>query len=121
MYKIAMKTRSCKNKGKRLQDLVASKISDLLGIPWGRDEAISSRTMGNAGTDICLIGETLKKFPFSIECKNQETWSVVKWIEQAKENQKKNTDWMVIASKNRYKPVVIMDLAAFLKLYKRLL
>jgi hypothetical protein len=118
---MAIKASSKREKGQRLQRLIAEKISKLLGIPWGKDELIASRESGQQGTDVRLIGKALKEFPFSIETKNQETWSIPKWTKQAKENQKKGTDWLLICKKNRTDPVVIMDVEVFFKLYEKIL
>jgi len=113
-------TSSAKAKGRGLQQWVAEKISDLLFIPWGKDEMIASREMGQSGTDIRLIGEAKKRFPFSVECKFQESWSVHSWIEQAQANQDKNTDWLLVAKRSRKPPVVIMDAVVFFKLLEKL-
>jgi hypothetical protein len=117
-----IKIRSRKNKGKRLQNFTAERISKLLDIPWGIDKDIESRMMGCGGTDVILRGEAIKKFPYSIENKNCEKWNnILQWIEQAKYNQKKGTDWMLICKKNRMEPVVILDMEVFFKLYERIL
>lgn len=116
-----MRTSSCKAKGRRLQGLVAQKISDVLKIPWGKDELIRSREMGQSGTDISVIGLAKELFPFSSECKNQETWSVLQWIKQAKSNTKEGSNWLLFCKKNHIDPVVIMDMEHFFSLYKRLL
>ena len=68
----AMKTSSCKSKGRRLQQWVAQKISDLIELPWGPDEQVASREMGQSGPDIRLIGDARHLFPWSVEAKNQE-------------------------------------------------
>lgn len=113
---------SRKAKGRNLQQYVAKRISDITGIPWGKDECIASREMGQTGTDVRLIGEAKKIFPFSIECKYQETWSVPAWIKQAKENWKKSTgDWLLFVRKNRHEEIVIMDAEAFFKIYEEYL
>lgn len=109
---------SAKDKARRLQQWVCQKISDLLGIPWGKDESIASREMGQSGTDVRLLGEAQKRFPYSVECKYQETWSVLAWIEQAKQNQKEGTEWLLVLKKNRVKPVVVMDAEHFFDLQK---
>ena len=75
---------SAKAKGRLFQQWVCRQISALLDIPWGKDELIASREMGQAGTDIRLIGEAQERFPFSVECKWQEKWAVPAWIKQAK-------------------------------------
>ena len=54
---MVIKTSSAKAKGRSLQQWVCQKISDLLNIPWGKDELIASREMGQSGVDIRLIGE----------------------------------------------------------------
>jgi hypothetical protein len=87
MAKKRIKTSSAKAKGRNLQKWTCQKISELLGIPWGKDELIASREMGQSGTDVRLVEEAQERFPFSVECKYQETWSVPSWIKQAKKNQ----------------------------------
>lgn len=115
---MSIKISSRKSKARRLQDLTASKVSECIGLPWGKDQPIEPRQMGGSGVDLRLDREAIKKFPFSVECKNQENWSVPAWIDQAKSNILPNTDWLLICSKNRFTPVVILDLDAFLKLIK---
>lgn len=114
-----MKSSSAKAKGRSLQQWVCQRISDLLGLPWGKDELIASREMGQKGTDVRLLGEAQERFPFSVECKNQEKWSVLEWIKQARRNQKDNTDWLLVLKKNKTEPVVVMDAARFFELLRR--
>ena len=116
-----MKTRSAKNKGSRLQKWCAEKISKLLGIPCGKDELISSREMGISGTDVKLIGGAKKEFPYSVECKNCESWAFPKWIKQAKSNQEKGTNWLLIVKKNHHEPIAVMDAEVFFKLQGQVL
>ena len=111
-----IKPSSAKAKGRALQNWTCEKISELLGIPWGKDESIASREMGQPGTDIRLVGEAQERFPFSVECKWQESWSVLAWIKQAQENQKAGTDWLLVMKKNRIKPVVVIDAERFFEL-----
>lgn len=110
---------SRKSKGRRLQQWVAQKISELLQIPWGKDELISSREMGQSGTDVRLIGEAKKRFKFSVEAKNQENWAIPAWIKQAKSNQNEKTDWLLFIKKNRHEEIVVMDAKAFFRLCKK--
>lgn len=107
---------SRKGKARELQKWVCKKISAITDIPWGKDEDIESREMGQSGVDVKLRGEAAKLFRFSIECKRQEQWSVSAWIEQTKENQKKDTDWLLFCKRNHENPVVIMDAEAFFKI-----
>ena len=112
---------SGKAKGRKLQQWVCQKLSDISGIPWGPDELIRSREMGQAGTDVVLIGEALEIFPWSIETKWQESWSIPSWIIQTKNNKKEEVDWLLFCKKNHHEEIVIMDAQYFLDLYYELL
>ncbi len=105
-----------KAKGRRLQQWAADWISVITKIPWGKDELIASREMGQSGVDVRLIGEAKRLFPFSVECKSQEKWAIHQWIEQAKQNILPKTAWLLIAKRNHMDPVVIMDADHFMKL-----
>jgi hypothetical protein len=118
---MSISPKSRKAKGRRLQNWAAKKISDLLSIPWGKDKDIQGREMGQSGTDIKLYGEALKLFPFSVECKYQETWSIPAWVKQAQENENEGTHWLLICKKNREKPVIILDVDVFFELYREVL
>lgn len=108
-----MKTSSAKAKGRKLQNWVAEKISKITGIEWGKDCMIQGREMGQSGVDVKLYGPAKEKFPFSVECKNQESWSVPAWVKQAKTNVMKGTDWLLVISKNRHEEIVVMNGDAF--------
>lgn len=109
-----------KGKGKTLQNWTCEQISKLLGLPWGVDEYIASRESSQPGTDVRLVGIAQERFPFSVECKNQETWSLHPWIKQAQANQKEGTDWLLVIKKNHSKPIIVMDAEAFFVLLGRL-
>lgn len=111
---------AAKDKGRRLQKRILKLAADLLGVPCGPDEDLASRPMGQSGTDIRISPKLLKKFPYSIECKNQETWSIVQWIKQAKENQKAGTEWLLFVSKNHHDDIVVMTVEHFFELLKRI-
>lgn len=111
---------SAKSKGRNLQKWTAGKIAELLGIPYGPDELIASRPMGQSGTDIVLKGEAAEKFKWSVECKCQESWSIPAWIEQARKNQGTDTDWLLVVKRSRIAPVVVMDAEVFFNLQAQL-
>jgi hypothetical protein len=115
-----VKTSSAKAKGRRHQQDVARKIGDAIGCEVGPDEEVASREMSQDGTDIRLVGRARELFPFSVECKNCERWSLHEWVSQAISNQVDGTDWLVVAKRNRSKPVAIMDFEALLNLIRRL-
>jgi len=118
---MAKSMRYCKNKGKRLQNEIAQEISKLLNIPVEKDGDIESRPASQSGVDVILRGDAKKKFPYDIECKNAESWSVHKWIVQARKNKKKDSDWLLFCRRNYMDPIVIMDAETFFNLYKKYL
>jgi hypothetical protein len=116
-----IKVSSAKGKGRAFQKWVCSKISELTGFPWGTagsDAPIESRSMGACGCDVRLERAVRKVFPFSVECKRQESWSVHDWITQAKENEMTNTDWLLFCRRSHCDPIVIMDANRFFDLLK---
>lgn len=115
-----IKPRSAKNKGARLQKITCEMISKYTHIPWGSgdDFLIRSREMGLNGVDVILRGEARKAFPFSIECKNTESFSLVATIKQASENTKEGDDWLIVHNSSKLeKPIVVLDMEAFFKAY----
>jgi len=107
---------SAKAKGRRLQQWVCEQISHVTGYDWGssgEDCPIESRPMGQNGTDVRMESHVLKLFPFSVECKWQETWSIPAWIKQAKTNTLPNTDWLLVIKKNNVEELVVMDAKLF--------
>jgi len=120
MKKKRISVQSAKAKGRKAQQWVMRKISNLTGIPCGKDELIASREMGQSGTDVRLIGKAQKAFPWSVECKWQESWSVPAFIRQAKENQKKGTDWLLLMKRNQHEYVICIDAEVFFKLLEKI-
>jgi len=104
---------SRKAKARKAQQWVAKKISMLIGLPWGSEEQIASREMGQSGVDIRLIGEAKEMFPWSVEVKNQEKWDVSGAIKQAKDNQMNGTDWILFMKKTRHEYITILDAEVF--------
>lgn len=116
---MSIKISSRKQKARLLQQWACKKISELTGIDWGKDAPIESRPMGQSGCDVRMEGAVLQKFPYSVECKAQENWSVKQWMEQAKENLIPNTNWLLIVKSSRREPIVIMDANHFFELLKK--
>jgi len=108
---------SAKAKARRLQSWVAKQIAKVTGFPCGKDKPVESRPMGQSGPDVRLEGQVLKVFPFTVECKWQETWSIPAWIRQVKKNQMEGTDWLLFCKKNRERAVVVMDAERFFDLF----
>ena len=115
---------SRKGKGRGLQYWVCDKIGKMFGIEFVQADdncLVQSRPMGQHSVDIILRGELKKKFPFSIECKAQETLNITEWIRQARENELPDTSWMLIFKKRTLgsKPIVCLDFETFLQYYKK--
>lgn len=117
-FKKTIKISSRKGKARNLQKWVCEHISQITGLPWGKDEEIVSREMGQGGTDVRLSKNALSLFPFSIECKDQETWSISNFIKQAQDNQLENTNWLLVLKKSDIKPVCVMDADSFFQMLK---
>ena len=102
-----MKTRSAKNKGKRLQnsvrDLILEKFQQL------EEDDVRSITMGDSGEDILLSPAARKLFPFSVECKNQEKLNIWSSLEQTETNAGKHTP-LLIFKRNRSKTYAVLQL-----------
>ena len=116
--KPAILTSSAKGKGRNCQNWTAKKISELLNMPWGKDEVIAPREMGQSGVDIRLVADAKEQFPWSVECKWSEKWNVHNFIRQAKDNQKNSTDWLLILKKNRGDYVAVLDAEVFFDLLR---
>ena len=102
-----MKSRSAKNKGKRLQnsvrDLILEKFNQLVV------DDVRSITMGDSGEDILLSPAARKLFPFSVECKNQEKLNIWSSLEQTETNACKHTP-LLIFKRNRSKTYAVLQL-----------
>ena len=110
-----MKTRSAKNKGRKLQNLVRDKLRDAFCQILENDD-INSQIMGVNGEDIVLSPRARQYIPFSFECKNVERLSFWESINQAESNTKKYTSPALVVKKNRQKPYVAIDLDVFIDL-----
>ena len=78
-----MRPSSAKAKGRKLQQWFANKMVAILGLD---SEDLESRPMGSQGEDIIMGKQSRDKFPYSIECKNQEAVNLWKAYEQAQSN-----------------------------------
>ena len=113
-------TRSVKRKGREFQKEIATDIAELVGCDTGENELVESCPMSQSGVDIRLRGEAQTLFPFSVECKRQESMSVPKWVEQAKENTIPKTDWILICKQSRRDAIVVVDYKAFMKMVAKM-
>ena len=107
-----MKTSSAKAKGRRFQQWVRDQLIEQLDI---HPEDIESRSMGAGGEDLIMARAARSKFPYSIECKNQEKLNIWESLKQAEEN---SGDYppILVFKRNRSKTYVTLELEDFLKL-----
>ena len=110
-----MKSRSAKNKGKRLQN----SVRDILLETFNQLEPddIRSAIMGESGEDIKLSPAARKLIPYSFECKNQEKLNIWEAYKQASENSG-DYEPLVVLKRNNHKPLVLIDAESFVKLIK---
>jgi len=109
-----MRTSSAKAKGRRLQDEVRDAILKLF--PELEPDDVQCAIMGQSGTDIKLSPLARRKFPYSVECKNQEKLSIWDALKQATANCKDNTTPLLVFSRNHTKTYVALPLEDFIKL-----
>ena len=74
--------------------------------------------MGAGGEDLIMAPAAREKFPYSIECKNQESVNIWKSYEQAQENSK-DYEPVVVLKRNNSKPLVLVDAEYFVKLHEK--
>jgi hypothetical protein len=80
-------------------------------------EDIESRSMGAAGEDLIMSKAARDKFPYSIECKNQERLNIWQAWEQANNN-KGIYEPMLVIKKNGTSPLVVLNAETFLEYVK---
>ena len=110
-----MKTSSAKAKGRNLQKKVRELLIEHLGVD---PEDIESRSMGAGGEDLIMARAARKKFPYSIECKNQEKINIWNSYAQAIENSK-DYEPIVVIKRNNHKPLLLVDAEHFINLHNK--
>lgn len=111
-----MKTASAKNKGRTLQKLVRDKILDTF--PELEPDDCKSTSMGAGGEDVQLSPAARRLFPFSVEAKSRASIGVYAWYQQAKTNAPKDMEPLLVIKQNHSKPLVVIDLDAFMELVR---
>lgn len=108
-----MKTRSAKNKGKRLQN----KVKELLleSFKQLEEDDVRSAIMGETGEDIKLSPAARKLIPYSFECKNQEKINIWDSLNQAEENSGDYSP-VLIFKRNRSKTYAVINIEKFIEL-----
>ena len=110
-----VKPQSAKAKGRRLQQWFRDLLINKLDI---HPDDIESRSMGAGGEDLIMARAARKKFPYSIECKNQEKINIWKSYFQAQENSKEYEP-IVVIKRNNHKPLLLVDAEHFIDLHSK--
>jgi hypothetical protein len=109
-----MKTASAKAKGRRLVAYVRESL-----LSWAKDLGgtdIVQPATSQPGADLVLSPKAKAIYPYSIECKNQESINIWSALKQAKQNAKDDEMPVVCFTRNREgKVYVAMELEHFLK------
>jgi len=113
---MAIKHSSGKAKARKCQNWTAEQISNLINMPWGKDEVIAPREMGQSGVDVRLVADARECFPFSVECKWIEVLAIPAWIKQARENKGDGLDWLLIAKQNHKPYLAVLEAEVLLDL-----
>ena len=114
---MASSVRSRKAKGRRLQNWVRDAL--LGAFPSLKvDTDVWCAIMGESGIDIKLSEKAQKLFPFSIECKNKETW---KGLYDSYDQSISNADLepAVVLKMNSRKPLIVLDFKSFLSIIEQ--
>ena len=116
---IRMRPQSCKNKGRRFQQKIASSIIDTF--PHLTDNDVRSTSMGAQGEDIQMSPLARQSLPLSIECKCVERLNVWQCLEQAASNAQTHTGATpcLVFSRNRSRAYAVLPWDCVLELYKR--
>ena len=109
-----MKTQSRKAKGRRLQQKFMQLLIEKLDID---PEDIDSRSMGAGGEDLIMSKAARNKFPYSVECKNQEKLNIWSAWDQANNN-RGIYEPIVVIKRNGVPPLVVLEAENFLDYVK---
>ena len=109
-----MRTSSAKAKGRRLQQKFRELLIEKLDI---HPEDIESRSMGSGGEDLIMARAARAKFPYSIECKNQEMLNIWAAWEQCNANRGVYQP-LVLIKRNGTTPLVVLEADVFLDYVK---
>ena len=112
-----MRPQSCKAKGRRLQQVIASDLLELY--PHLTEDDVKSTSMGAGGEDVQLSAVARRSIPYSFEAKNQERLNVWGAVHQARANRPESTDPVVVMKRNKEHPHVVITWDLFKRLIKR--
>lgn len=111
-----MKRGSAVAKGRRLSSVVADIVRAMVE---GEPGDVTVTPSGINGPDVQLSPYAKRRFPFAIECKNQEKLSIWSALKQCEDNAKKFGGIpMLVFGRNRTQPYVCIPLSDLPKIYQ---
>jgi len=108
-----MQPQSAKQKGRLVQQAVRDAVYRFF--PSLEPGDVESTAMGQSGEDIKLSPAARKLFPYAVECKSHNNFSIYKHYQQAKSNSSKSLTPLLVIKANHQKPLVVVDLDHFTK------
>jgi len=108
---ISSRKAKARNLQNKVRDSILKKFPSLK-----KDEDVKAAIMGESGVDIQLSTKAKQLFPFSIECKNQESLSIWSALNQAEKNCYKDTSSLLVFKRNRSKTYAVLEWEDFLRL-----
>ena len=108
-----IKTKSCKAKGRTLQNEVVLALMQRYSIS---SDDIKPAVMGEFGVDIKLSSYGKHKVPFDIECKNQQNLPLWGSLAQAEFNTEQGRIPLLVFRRNRSKTYAIIEFDKLLRL-----
>jgi hypothetical protein len=104
-----MKPSSAKQKGRLFQQTIVRMLIKAFDL---EADDVFSRSMGASGEDVMLSPKARVLFPYSVECKNTETFNMWQAYKQASDNAG-GYEPIVFVKRNRHKPLVVVDAEHF--------
>ncbi len=80
---------------------------------------VRSTSMGATGVDVLLSSAALKRFGWSVECKNHAKMAVYGLYDQAVANRIEGTRPLLVIKQNRSDPLVVLSLKDFMDVCKQ--
>jgi len=99
-----MKVNSLKQKGKRLETFVSTRINEVLG-----SYGITAKRMPMSGSIPDWKSDIYTKLPISVECKNQETVKLWEWWKQCRGQSGDKIPILVINRNRENAPMAILN------------
>ncbi len=111
-----MRPQSAKAKGRNAQKEVRDML--LANAPTLTPNDIRSTSMGASGVDILMSEAAIRRYPFAIEVKCQESLNIWSALAQAEEQRKVNLTPILCFKRNRSDLYVTMKFEDFLRIYE---